>query len=74
MRRALLAVLTGIALVPTAATAAETVTYIYDAKGRLVRVERSGSVNNGVTAAYQYDRADNRKRLTLTGSPNPPQP
>lgn len=56
------------------APAAETIAYTYDAKGRLVRVVRSGSVNNGVTTAYQYDRADNRKRVTVTGSPNPPQP
>jgi YD repeat-containing protein len=61
-------------LTPVAAPAAETVTYTYDAKGRVVRVARSGSVNNGVTATYQFDRADNRTRLTTTGSPNPPQP
>lgn len=74
MRRALLAVLTGVALVPTAATAAETVTYSYDAKGRLVKVVRSGSINNGVTADYTHDKADNRQTLVITGSPNPPPP
>ncbi len=51
--------------------AAETVTYSYDAKGRLIRVVKSGSVNNGVTSAYTHDKADNRVRVQVTGSPNP---
>lgn len=55
-----------------AASAAETITYTYDAKGRVIRVVRSGSVNNGVTTDYQHDKADNRKRVTTTGSTNPP--
>lgn len=62
------------AFMPAIASAAETITYSYDAKGRVVNVVRSGTVNNGVGAAYQYDKADNRKRLIVTGSPNPPQP
>ena len=57
-----------------AAIAAETVAYRYDAKGRLVRVERSGTVNNNVTTNYSYDKADNRVAKTTTGSPNPPPP
>jgi hypothetical protein len=52
------------------AFAAETVTYKYDAKGRLVKVTRSGSVNNGVTTDYTHDKADNRKRVVTTGSAN----
>jgi len=59
------------ALVPTAAQAGETITYTYDAKGRLVKVERSGGVNNGVKAQYTHDKANNRKTLKVTGSPNP---
>ena len=55
-----------------AALASETVTYSYDAKGRLVKVERSGNVNNGVTTNYSHDKADNRTNVTVTGSPNPP--
>ena len=39
------------------AAAAETLTYSYDARGRVVQVVRSGSVNNGVAAAYSFDRA-----------------
>jgi coenzyme F420-reducing hydrogenase delta subunit len=57
-----------------AADAAETITYSYDAKGRLVKVVHSGTVNNGVTADYTIDKADNRKTLVVAGSPNPPPP
>lgn len=52
--------------------AAETISYGYDSKGRLVKVERSGSINNGVKAEYKHDKADNRTNVTVTGSPNPP--
>lgn len=52
-----------------AAWASETVTYTYDARGRLVKVERSGSVNNGVKAEYRYDKADNRTNVNVV-SPN----
>jgi YD repeat-containing protein len=57
-----------------AADAGETVTYRYDSLGRLVRVERSGTVNNGVSARYSYDPADNRTRVTVAtaGSPSAP--
>jgi hypothetical protein len=54
--------------------AAETITYKYDAKGRLVEVKRAGSVNNNVTTTYQHDKADNRKNITTTGSANAPPP
>jgi hypothetical protein len=56
--------------IATAAAATETITYTYDAKGRLVKVERGGTVNNGVTAQYTHDHADNRTNVTVTGSPN----
>lgn len=59
-----------ISALPAAAIAAETITYTYDAKGRLVKVERSGSVNNNVKAEYTHDKADNRTNVTVTGSPN----
>jgi uncharacterized protein RhaS with RHS repeats len=51
--------------------AAETVTYTYDANGRLIRAVRSGSVNNGVTTEYSRDKADNRNRVKVVGSSNP---
>jgi YD repeat-containing protein len=52
-----------------AAIAAETVIYRYDARGRLVKVEHSGSVNNNVNTSYTYDKADNRANKTTTGAP-----
>jgi len=52
----------------------ETITYKYDARGRLVKVERAGSVNNTVKAEYKYDKGGNRTNVNVT-SPNatPPQ-
>jgi hypothetical protein len=52
-----------------AARASETVTYNYDSLGRLVRVGHSGTVNNGITAGYSYDPADNRTNVTVGGVP-----
>lgn len=57
-----------------AAWANETVTYTYDARGRLVQVARTGTVNNGVTTSYTLDRANNRTNKTTSGSPNPGPP
>lgn len=51
---------------------AETITYTYDAKGRVVKVVRTGTVNNNVTTEYEHDKADNRTRVKVTNSPNPP--
>lgn len=70
-RAGLLLLVSGFA-VAIPATATETVTYTYDAKGRLVKVVRTGTVNNNVTAEYRHDKADNRTRLKVTNSPNPP--
>ena len=61
-------------LISVPASAAETITYVYDARGRLVQVVRTGTVNNGVTTSYTIDKADNRTNKTTTGSPNPPPP
>jgi len=60
--------------VSTVAEAAETITYTYDARGRLKQVAHSGTVNNGVTTTYTLDKAGNRTTKTTTGSPNPPPP
>ena len=54
-----------------AAYATETITYTYDSRGRLVKVVRSGTVNNNVQAEYIYDKADNRTTVNVA-SPNPP--
>jgi|tagenome__1003787_1003787.scaffolds.fasta_scaffold20983488_4 YD repeat-containing protein len=44
----------------TAARASETITYSYDARGRLKTVSHSGTVNNGKTTTYSLDKADYR--------------
>jgi hypothetical protein len=69
-----IAILLAFAAMPALAMAAETITYSYDARGRLVRVERSGTVNNNVATQYTLDKAGNRVVKTTTGSPNPPPP
>lgn len=57
-----------------AAHASETLTFSYDAKGRVTKVERAGSVNNGVKTEFTHDKANNRKTVKTTGSANTPQP
>lgn len=53
----------------TPAIASETVSYTYDAKGRLVKVVRTGTVNNSVATEYEHDKADNRMRVKTAGVP-----
>ena len=57
-----------LALIPAAATAGETITYGYDAKGRLIRSERTGSVNQNVITDYEFDAADNRTKVSVSGA------
>ena len=52
-----------------AAWASETITYKYDARGRLVQVNHAGTVNNNVVTNYSYDKADNRALKNTTGAP-----
>lgn len=59
-----------LAAVPALAVATEIVNYSYDAKGRLIKVERSGNINNGVVTNYILDKADNRTSKDTSGSPN----
>ncbi len=68
--------LASFALMGCASSAAgtETISYAYDAKGRLVKVERAGTVNNGVKVEYTHDKSDNRQNVKVTGSPNAPPP
>jgi hypothetical protein len=51
------------------AMATETVNYTYDARGRLIKVERSGTINNGVVANYTIDKTENRTNVKVTGVP-----
>lgn len=71
MRRLPTAIIGLTAFCAVPALAGETITYTYDAKGRLVKVERSGTVNNGVKTEYTHDKANNRRNLKTSGSPNP---
>jgi uncharacterized protein RhaS with RHS repeats len=48
-----------------AAHASETISYAYDAQGRLVTATHTGTVNNNVTATYSFDLADNRTNVTI---------
>jgi len=59
----------GLILIAVPAGASETITYTYDALGRLVQATRSGTVNNGAAATYTYDPANNRTNVTTTAPP-----
>ena len=54
----------------TSGYANENIAYRYDAKGRLIEVRRTGTVNNNVVTAYSMDKADNRLAVVTTGSLN----
>jgi YD repeat-containing protein len=65
MRRTLiLSCALGALCVSSAAAATETITYTYNARGRLTVVAHSGTVNNGKTTTYVIDKADNRTSKT----------
>ena len=49
---------------------AETTTYSYDARGRLVQVVHSGGPASGTQVTYTHDAADNRTRVQVTGAPH----
>jgi YD repeat-containing protein len=63
------AIALAVSTLAAAAFAAETITYSHDARGRLVKIEHSGDVNNGVLTNYAYDKADNRTNKTTSGAP-----
>jgi len=51
------------------ALATDTVTYSYDARGRLITVAHSGTAPNaGIASSYSYDKADNRTQLVVSPS------
>nr|WP_084787707.1 hypothetical protein [Sphingomonas yabuuchiae] len=47
---------------------AETTTYTYDAKGRLVQTVKAGGPGDGTTTTYSHDKADNRTRVVTAGA------
>ena len=62
-------------LLGAAASASETISYTYDALGRLVQVSRAGTVNNNASECYNYDLANNRTNVTSSiGSSCTPPP
>lgn len=61
-------ILSALLLTPAGAYAAETITYQYDAKGRLIQATHSGSSNDGLASAYSYDAADNRIQHAVSGA------
>lgn len=54
-------------LLAAPAAASETVTYTYDALGRLVKVEHAGGRNENVVVDLAYDPANNRQSYVVTG-------
>lgn len=52
----------------SAAEAGETVTFSYDALGRLTATASSGTVNNGVATGIAYDPAGNRSAYNVSGA------
>jgi hypothetical protein len=50
----------------------ETISYSYDARGRLINAARSGSINDGLSTSYQFDKADNRVGYTASGGSGQP--
>lgn len=73
VRMAALLAVSLLAMAP--ASAQETVTYTYDALGRVVAVNHgSTGPNANVSSSYTYDKADNRTNVTVTGNSVPPAP
>lgn len=71
MRRGQWALSVSVAALTSAAHAAETVTYSYDALGRLTATYSSDTVNPGVTSSIGYDAAGNRSiyAMSVSGAP-----
>lgn len=61
-----------LALLTQPLLANETVTYSYDALGRLVATSTTGTVNNGQTVSTSFDPAGNRTNYTVTGASGAP--
>ncbi len=53
-------------LIGSTASAAETVTYTYDARGRLIKVVHTGTVHNNNQVCYKLDKAGNRINVKST--------
>lgn len=67
-KRLLCLLAAGMIFAAPAAYASSTVTYTYDARGRLVTVVHSGGAHSGANVQYTYDKANNRIRKQVTGA------
>jgi YD repeat-containing protein len=62
-------------MVPLGVSATETVTYSYDAQGRLVQSVISGTINNGQSSSTSFDAANNRTNYSVSvNGGTPPSP
>jgi YD repeat-containing protein len=60
-----------VGLLGSTASAGETITYTYDARGRLIKVVHSGTVNNNNQVCYKLDKAGNRINVKATVGSTP---
>lgn len=74
MRSLLMLVSVVVLMIPLSVSATETVTYSYDAQGRLVQSVISGTVNNGQSSSTAFDAANNRTNYTVSLSGGAPPP
>jgi len=59
----------GAVLLFSSAFATETITFTYDALGRLTKSVHTGTVNNNQQTVYTLDPAGNRTNTTTTNAP-----
>lgn len=60
LRMTIFGSIAALALSSVSSFAAETQTYTYDALGRLVKVQNSGTVNNNQVRSFCFDKVGNR--------------
>lgn len=70
MRLPKLATAASLLVMVGSARASETISYSYDAQGRLITSVHNGTVNNGTQSNYTFDDADNRTNVTIVGGPS----
>ena len=67
-KRTLVAFLISLCAISPFASASSSITYTYDARGRLKTVTLSGGAHSGAVTQYTYDKANNRVRKQTTGA------